>query len=83
MRDPPSLYLDFMMNPMRDKPITHAHQWRDSVQSGTVGVREELPLKSEHDSTESNPLSSLLFTTSAFPLSPEDPHWVVGLSSRH
>lgn len=67
MRDPhrliatPSLYLDFMMNPIRDKPIAHAHQRRDSATVRHSGVWEELPLKSEHDPTEINPLSSLFF----------------------
>lgn len=49
-----------MMNPIRDKPITHAHQWRDGATMGHSRVWEELPLKSENDSTEMSPLSSHL-----------------------
>lgn len=56
-----SLYLDFMMNPIRDKPITHAHQWRDSATVWHSGVWEELSLKSEDDWNESSLLPTPCF----------------------
>lgn len=80
----PSLYLDLMMNPIRDQPITHAYQWRDSATIGHSRFWEELPLKLEHDSNEMNPLSSLLHVFSYFttrPLSWRSPSG--GWSSQH
>lgn len=78
----PSLYLDLMMNPMRDKPITHAYQWRDSATIGHSRAWEELPLKIRTWPYRIE--SPFLFTPSFFFFFFfKEPHWVVGPPSQH
>lgn len=75
----PSLHLDFMMKPIRDKPITHAHQWTDSATIGHSRAWEELSLKSR-TRPKLIPLSSYSFFFITRPLSRRSP--LVGWSSQ-
>lgn len=52
-------YLDFMMNPSRDKPIAHAHLWGNSEHKGSAGFRRS-SLWNQNNTPETNGLFGLL-----------------------